>query len=256
YTTHGLFNLSTQEVTTVSAASYRPSPLATEAIVTAFGSKLATATVTAPDLPLPTSLAGTSIKVRDSSQTERLAPLFFVSPTQVNYQIPPGTVSGAATITLTSGDGSVSSETPQIATVAPGLFTANATGQEVAAALVLRIKADGTRSFEPVAQFDIAQNKFVAVPINLGPDTDRVFLVLFATGVRHRSSLSAVVVKLGGEIAQVTFAGPQDSFVGLDQINVPIPRILISRGEIDVALTVEGQEANVVKISIAGQPAQ
>src|SRR5262249_55237403 len=226
------------------------------AIVSAFGSKLATATVTASDLPLPTSLAGTSIKVRDSAETERLAPLFFVSSTQVNYQIPPGTVSGAATITVTSGDGSVSSETQQIGAVVRGLFTANANGREVAAALALRVKADGTRSFEPVAQFDIAQNKFVAVPINLGPETDQVFLILFATGVRHRSSLSAVVVTLGGENAQVTFAGAQDIFVGLDQVNVLIPRILIGRGEIDLALTVEGQSANTVKIGIAGQPAQ
>lgn len=38
--------------------------------------------------------------------------------------------------------------------VAPALFTADASGRGLAAALVLRIKADNSQSFEPVARFD------------------------------------------------------------------------------------------------------
>lgn len=68
----------------VSAASFRGQPIAPEAIIAAFGSNLATATLSATVTPLPTSLAGTTVKVRDSFGTERLASLFFVSPTQVN----------------------------------------------------------------------------------------------------------------------------------------------------------------------------
>ena len=51
-----------------------------------------------------------------------------------------------------------------IASAAPGLFSANSNGQGVAAALALRAKADGSQSFEPVAQFDSAQKRFVSVP--------------------------------------------------------------------------------------------
>ncbi len=82
---------------TVSAANYSGSPLACEAIVSAFGTGLATSTQSAASLPLPKTLGGTTIKVRDSAGTERDAALFFASPTQINFQIPPGTANGNAT---------------------------------------------------------------------------------------------------------------------------------------------------------------
>jgi uncharacterized protein (TIGR03437 family) len=237
-------------VTSVSAASFTGERLASESIASAFGSSLATTTLVANTIPLPTSLGGTTIKIKDSAGTERLAPLFFVSPTQVNYQVPPGTVTGTATVTVTSGDGTVSTGTAQIASVAPGLFTANASGQGVAAAVALRVKADGSQSAEPIAQFDVAQNKFIAIPIDLGPASDQVFLILFGTGIRFRSSLSAVSVKIGGADAQVYYAGAQGNFVGLDQVNVLLARSLSGRGEVDVELTVDGQAANTIKVNI------
>ncbi len=236
-------------ITNVSAASYR-SALATEGIVAAFGSNLATATLSASNISLPTTLGGISVRVLDSAKTERVAPLFFVSPSQINYQIPAGTTSGSATITVTNGDGAVSIGNAQIATIAPGLFSANASGQGIAAALIFRVKADGSQSFEPVAQFDPAQDRFVAVPIDLGFETDQVFLVLFGTGLRYRSALSAVAARIGGVDAQITFAGAQGSFVGLDQVNVRLSRSLSGRGEADVALAVDGQASNTVRINI------
>jgi uncharacterized protein (TIGR03437 family) len=45
-----------------------------------------------------------SVKIRDRAGAERLAPLFFVSPRQIKYQVPPPTVNGLATVTVTSGD--------------------------------------------------------------------------------------------------------------------------------------------------------
>jgi len=38
--------------------------------------------------------------------------------------------------------------------------------------------------------------------------------------------------------------------VGLDQVNVLIPRSLIGRGEVDVVLTVDGKPANTVRVAI------
>jgi uncharacterized protein (TIGR03437 family) len=239
-------------VASVSAASYVSTSLAPESIVSAFGSGLATTTPAASSSPLPTTLGGVTVKVRDSAGVDRLAPLFFVSPAQINYQMPAGTNKGPSTISLTSGDGSVFTGTTLITAIAPGVFTANASGQGVAAAVALRIRADGSQRYEPVAQFDPAQNRFVPVPIGLGPETDQVFLILFGTGIRHRSSLASTSAKLGGVDAQATFAGALDGFVGLDQVNVRIPRNLIGRGEVDVALTVDGQAANTVRINIGG----
>jgi uncharacterized protein (TIGR03437 family) len=237
-----------RSVATVSAASFLGQTLAQEAIVAAFGGSLATKVEISSSLPLPTQLAGTTVKVKDSAGVERSAPLFFVAPGQVNYQIPPGTAAGAASVTITSGDGLISSGTATIASVAPGLFTANASGQGPAAAVALRVKADGTISYEPTVRFD--GSKFVSVPIDLGPESDQVFLLLFGTGWRFRSALSAVTVVAGNLNAEVLYAGDPGEFAGQDQINLKIPRSLIGKGEIDLALMVDGRAANVVRINV------
>ncbi|HZN11171.1 MAG TPA: hypothetical protein VFC61_05815, partial [Blastocatellia bacterium] len=87
-------------------------------------------------------------------------------------------------------------------------------------------------------------------PIDLGPEGEQVFLVLFGTGLRFRSGLPAVGAQVGGMAAEVTFAGPQPQFVAVDQINLRLPHSLQGRGEVEVALTVDGQTANPVGVSI------
>ncbi|MGH9844694.1 MAG: hypothetical protein ACREEM_38745, partial [Blastocatellia bacterium] len=188
--------------------------------------------------------------VRDSAGVTRDAPLFFVAPTQVNYLIPAGTAARAATVTITSGDGKVSTGVVQIASVASGLFSANASGQGVAAGVALRVKADGTQSYEPIAEFNQAQNRFVAKQIDLGPTTDQVYLILYGTGFRNRSALAAMACKIGGVDAEVLFAGDAPGFVGLDQSNVRLPRSLAGRGEVDVVMMADGKAANTVRIAI------
>lgn len=235
---------------TVSAASFLGGQLAPESIVAAFGANLATAIEIGNTVPLPTMLAGTKVMVKDSSGDERLSPLFFVAPNQINYLIPAGTVNGAAAVTVNSGDNKISVGTVQIASVAPGLFTANSNGAGVPAATIFRLKPNGESVIEPLARFDSSTNRFVAIPIDLGPETEQVFVVLFGTGFRFNGGLSGVGAQIGGVNSEVLFAGPQGDFVGLDQCNVRIPRSLNGRGEVELALTVNGQAANIVRISI------
>ncbi len=238
----------------VSAASFAGATLAGETIAAAFGSNLATTVRIAGGLPLPTELAGTTVKVRDSAGVERLAPLFFVGPAQVNFLMPPGTAEGDATVTITSDDGTISTGQAAIGSVAPGLFTANADGQGIAAATVLRAKADGSRSYEPVSRFDPTLKKVVPVPIDLGPDSgnagEQVFLILFGTGFRHRSSLTGVTVQVGGAPVEALYVGPQGDFAGLDQINLRLPRSLAGRGEMIINLVVDGKAGNPVTVFI------
>ncbi|MGE0128039.1 MAG: hypothetical protein AB7U82_08165 [Blastocatellales bacterium] len=247
----GVFKLTTaRSATTVSAANFSASSIATEAIVATFGVGLATRVDAPISLPLPVSLSGTRVIVSDSAGADRAAPLFFVAPLQVNYQVPPGTAPGLATIIVTSGDGIISSGAVQVASVAPSLFSANSSGKDAAAGFALRVRADGSQENAPINQFDSGQNKFVPAPIDLGPSTDQVFLVLFGTGFRFRSSLTGVTATIGGVGSEVLFAGDQGGFVGLDQANIRIPRSLIGRGEVDVALTVDGKPTNILKINI------
>ena len=88
------------------------------------------------------------------------------------------------------------------------------------------------------------------MPIDFGNPTDQVYLILFGTGIRHVSSMSAVSVTVGGQAGQVTYAGAQGSYQGLDQVNVLLPHSLAGSGSVPVALTAAGVAANTVTVDI------
>ncbi|MGE0126509.1 MAG: PKD domain-containing protein [Blastocatellales bacterium] len=245
------------KVTGVSAASFLGAQLAPESIVAAFGSGMATDVAIANSLPLPTTLLGTTVKVTDSAGTTRDSSLFFVAPTQINFEIPKGTANGVAVVNVAINGNIVGAGTMNIAKVAPGLISANANGQGVAAAVVLRIDtANGNKqTFEQVARFDSGQSKFVPVPIDMGPSTDLVYVLLYGTGIRGRTSTQNIVVNIDGSSRPLSAAQFEDGFaapgfVGLDQVNVLLPRSLIGRGQIDITLTVDGVVSNTVQLSI------
>jgi uncharacterized protein (TIGR03437 family) len=234
----------------VGGAHYSRDALAADSIASAFGTGLAATASAAAVLPLPLDLQGTVVKVRDRNSIERFAPLFYVSPTQVNYLLPADTANGRATITIVNANGVVATGTAQINATAPGIFSADATGREYAAADVQRIKADGSQVIERVARFDATQNKIVGVPIDLSPPGDRVFLNLYGTGIRNHGNLSSVTATVGTETLPVEYAGTQGGFVGLDQVNVLLPRTLIGKGDVDIRLNVNGVLTNTIKIKV------
>ena len=247
-------------LSSVSAASLVLGLVAPESIVTGFGSSLAAAEADAISVPLPTTLAGVTVSVRDTTGSERLASLLYCSPGQINYLIPAGAAPGEATVSVLRNGALIASGTIQVAAVAPALFAANGNGMGTASALVLRIKADGTQTYEPVARFDAAQKSlarkslsrknFVSEPIDLGPEGDQVFLILFGTGFRFASGLAAVSVTIGGSPAEVLFAGPHDQLAGVDQMNIRLDRALAGRGAVNIEVTLDGQSTNTVEVNI------
>jgi uncharacterized protein (TIGR03437 family) len=225
---------------TVSAASYQVDT-AVESIGAMFGTRLAVQIASAGSIPLPTLLAGTMILADGIS-----APLFFVSPGQVNYQIPQGLPpGGVVTIVTVAGDGTVSQGQSRVLAEAPGIFTANTSGSGGPAALWT---LDGT-NYSSVTNAD---GTLRAIPAG-------AYLVLFVTGIRHAPDPNAtdgngvaesVHVILGGVTATPLFAGPQGEFVGLDQINLQIPANLAGRGEVEGVITVNGRAANTIQLRV------
>jgi uncharacterized protein (TIGR03437 family) len=245
----GLKEADASALSAVSAASFQRVAVASESIAAVFGVDLANEQQSATSLPLPTMLAGTSLRVKDRVGMERLAPLFFVSPGQINFLVPVGSTSGAANLTVLKADGTRPSASLQINSFAPGLFAANANGQGVAAGVALRVRQN-IRSFVPLARYDESLGRFVAVPLEfLAPD-EELFLVLFGTGVRGHSENEAVSLKLGGVSVPVLFAGAQGELVGVDQINAQLPRSLVGRGVVNIELQVGEQTTNVVTIQM------
>lgn len=220
---------------TVSAASFTQN-LAGKAIVAAFGNNLATATQTATAQPLPTELAGTTISVTDSTGATRPAPLFFVSPQQINYQIPADTAPGCAIVTVTSGDGRTATGTLQILPAAPALFTLNQAGTDEAAAL---------DAFT-----------FTAAPFNATrADGQPNVIAFFGSGLGADATdidgnvAASVQATIDGAPATVQYAGRAPGFTGLNQCNVVLPAGIAS-GTHSVQLTRNGIISNAVTMTV------
>ena len=118
----------------VSAASFMGPNVAPNSIATIFGNQLAPAIEQSSAVPLPTTLAGVSVSFTDRAGTTSTAPLFYVSPKQINLQAPAGLQPGLATVTVSSNGATRATGKVQIEITAPGIFTQNATGEGVPAA--------------------------------------------------------------------------------------------------------------------------
>jgi uncharacterized protein (TIGR03437 family) len=210
------------------SAATGTSLLAPSSIASVYGTNLARTTASAAGSTLPTQLGGTSVRVRDSTNTVRLAPLFYVSPTQINFLVPDQTALGPAVLTVDNGT-SLLAETANatpVAQIAPAIFSANEQGQGPAAATAVRILADGTQ--QPVPVFNCTgPGQCTTVPIVLAAGQP-VYLSLYGTGFRSAPVQKNTQCTVGGVNAVVQFAGAQPAFPGLDQINILLPATLVS----------------------------
>jgi len=232
---------------TVSAAGFvADQPVAPASLVSGFGPELAGELASATSVPLPTELAGVRVLIVDSADMEFAAELIFVSSGQINYVIPDGVALGPAVVRV-ERDGEVVAEGAfVIAQASPNLFSANANGAGPAAASVVQAPEGGAQQtfFAFTADAPGARD---ALPIDLGPEGTVTVLVVFGSGFRNASEVTAT---LGGQPLTVLFAGEQPEFRGLDQANLLLDRSLIGLGSANLVLVADGVEANVVVIAI------
>ena len=230
---------------TVSAAAQQGGPFAAESIVIATGTHLATGSATGDLDQPPLTLAGTTVNVTDSAGVSRPAILITVSTNQVTYQIPPGTATGTATVTIMAGDGISATTQVQIAAVAPGLYTLTPDG--LAKGYVLRI-SNGLEFIEDVYEID-ANGTVIARPITVS-NGDQVYLILYGTG--FRAAGGDVGATVGGEMAPVLYAGPQGVQPGLDELNILVPPDLGTGTpqSVQIVFTAGGQAANSVTVMV------
>ena len=195
----------------VDAAQFQP-VVARGGIGSIFGANLADGVALASGVPLPLELGGTRVRVDG-----REAPLFFVSPNQINYQVPfeassPGTVD---VVVIRNGEESPP-EPVATADYAPAVFINPNTGEPI-----IQRHPDGA--------LITADNP--AQPSNV--------LIAFVTGIGDVSnpppsgaaSLASPLatanltptVTVGGAQSQVFFAGLAPFFVGLGQVNIQLP---------------------------------
>jgi len=113
----------------------------------------------------------------------------------------------------------------------PNLFIADGSG--LASGYVSRVSGD-QQSIEPVAE-----------GIDLGADSDQVYLVVYGSG---RGSADSDTATIGGMDVEVTFS--QGDSPGMDQYSILVPKDLAGAGKVDVVVTVGGRQSNHVNVSI------
>src|SRR5262245_46156004 len=243
------------EIAIVSAASFHPFNIAPGSMVAAFGQRLATTTAAAsdtdpnsPGVQLTTFLGGALVKVQRQN-----AGLIFVSPSQINFVDPENLdlfnvsdpTSPAVTVEVIPGVGPILTTEMAVFPVSPAIFTADSSGSGLPAATVVRVKADGTQVRESLYQSD-ASGAIIPKPIDLGPEGEKVFLILFLTGIGHATGPKIpfdvparvnIRVIANGYSLKPAFAGPQGDFAALDQINVELPRGLLGNSTLKIAVT-------------------
>lgn len=241
-------------LTVVSAASFSETALAPESLAAAFGAHLATVTALAqdtdaatPGVQLPTSLGGTYVKIKGVA-----APLLFVSPQQVNFVVPselPISDPDPLPVEIKSADGQITTGALRLRPVAPAIFTFDSSGGGLPAAYLVRVKDDQTQTLEPLTTRD-ATGAVQARAVDLGAAGERIFLVLYLSGIRRAVDDNRdgnlndnLRVLLNGYEITPSYAGPTAEYVGLEQINCEIPRSFLGNQKLTVRVSMTSAAA-------------
>jgi uncharacterized protein (TIGR03437 family) len=192
-------------------------------------------------------LGGTSLSIPGSPVA-----LFFVSPLQIDFQVPFVHVFGPTQTTLTVTQGQLSN-TLNITLVpyAPALFTTNSQGTGQAAALISNSPALAA----PTGAYPGSR------PAKAGETVS-----VFCTGLGFVSNapdpgapalsnplsrtLGTTTVTLGGQPVTVSFSGLAPGYVGLYQVNIKIPSGGPSGAAVPMILSIGGVTSNTATIAV------
>jgi uncharacterized protein (TIGR03437 family) len=225
--------------------------VAPESLATLFVPTPVTASTSAGAPSWTTSLGSISLEVKDSTGAARLAPLLYVSPTQVNFQVPSGTALGDATLAIVAGGGTTQVGSMQVDTVAPGLFLVSGT---IPAATGMLVDPGGDQT--PVPVFTCSPSapgvSCESSPIPLSTaGTSSIYVTFFGTGFRGVNR-DNVTCSINGMQVPVTSAGSQET-PGRDKITIHLlPELLRTEWYegMPVTIRINGVAANSVWIAV------
>lgn len=197
-------------------------------ILSVFGTQLANAAQAAASLPLPGTMQNASVRINGV-----FAPLYYVSASQLNVQVPYETQPGTATLTLTN-NGQTATANFTVTPNAPGIFAGNgnvlvpfASGNP-GDTLLLFMTGDGQLS--PLladGSTPSANTPFTQLPAPIAP----------------------VTLTVGGRPAAIAFVGVPSGLTGATQVNFLVPSGL-APGTYPVVVTVGGVPSAGVNLTV------
>jgi uncharacterized protein (TIGR03437 family) len=167
-------------------------------VLSVFGTNLANSTQTAYSLPLPLTMAGVSATVNGVP-----APLYYVSSSQLNIQIPYETATGTALLTV-GNNGQVATYSFPVSASAPGIYLQSGNA--------ITPNAGGSRG--QIYTLFITGAGEVSPPVATGAGP---------TGSQVPVPLLAVSMTVGGVAARTNYMGIPSWSVGTLQINFTVP---------------------------------
>jgi uncharacterized protein (TIGR03437 family) len=219
----------------VNAASFIPGPVAPGSLIAIFGTNLAGTTLSATSFPLPVSLGNTSINWNGV-----LVPLLYVSPTQINAQVPFEVPAGALNISAVVNGTSSPTASVGISGTAPGIFLLSS-----AHAAATNLDGSVNSSLNPVIGGSYVTVYFTGQGAFDNPYADGAPAPMTPLSW----TLADTKATIGGVTTSVLFSGATPTLAGLSQVNLLVPTGL-APGEYPVAITVGGVTSNSGTLSI------
>jgi uncharacterized protein (TIGR03437 family) len=220
------------------AAATPRNVVAPGSIVSVFGASLASDLAIGPDTPMVQALAGVTVRAGD-----RLMPIYFVSPTQVNVQLPDDFAQGDSTVTVScEGLADVQAQFTVVRN-APGLFQTTANGQNFAVAF----HEDGS----PVTVDSPARKGelLTAWGTGFGPaGLPRPMGFAIPASPAYRIVDTVTVAGDVSISAENAFAVPGK--VGLDAVQFRLGDGVPAASNVSIHLTINGQDSNTVLIPV------
>lgn len=227
--------------------------LAQRSIASLYGVNLAAGTVIADGAPpLPFQLGGVTLTMASGNVTDQIVPVFFVSPGQINFQVPNFGYTKPTPAKLTIQQGTLSTTVDiTLKAYSPGLFTTNSQGTGQAAAV---IAGTGT-VVAPAGAYPDSRPAMKGDYISfygtgLGDVSNRPGLGAPSPSAPLAYTLATPSVSIGGIDSKVLFSGLAPGFVGLYQINVQVPDTAPAGAAVPVILKIGGETSNTVTVAL------
>ncbi len=202
--------------------------IAPQMLVTIFGSSLASGTATATGTTWPISLAGTSVTFNGI-----VAPLTYVSPGQINAQVPTGVAgSASAQVVVRTAAGPGAPAAVTVVPMALGIFTQDGSGCGRPAAF--NVHADGSLSLNtPQNSLEPTKDLGLAVFLTgLGAIADRVDGQPWPFNSSEQNfqspggTLGLPGLNTYGIQMRSAYSGGAPGLIGVDQVNLLLPNAL------------------------------
>lgn len=221
------------------AGSTPDAVVAPGSIISIYGASLATDTVVGPGNPLTQTLGGIVVTVAD-----RILPLLFVSPTQVNAQLPPDLPEGNYTLTVTPQSQANVTGTFTVARNAPGLFS----WQSGTNALALAFHEDGTLI---TPDSPAKQGETISIyGTGFGPTQQPLLAGFLPPAGPADPLIDSLTIQLGDFQPTATFSGAATDYVGMEITKFQITADLPSGKMLPLTITINGRSSNTVQLPL------